>query len=259
MYRFLLRPKWLLFHVVVLTGVVGMLFLARWQWNKHIARDDFVAMVETRQGPKVQAQDLVTLMKNAESPADIEWYRVTATGTYLADAQLQQINRTQDGANGSNVLTPFRVDGGPILIVNRGFVPNGVDVPPPPSGTLLIGGTARTTQLRRTGELTDAETDDDVVVRRVDLALISERLQLDLADVYVDFIASKPASAAPPTPVPPPDLGGGPPHVSYTVQWIFFSMSVAAGWVFAVRRSLKTRRQSALPAVSAGPPAEPSA
>lgn len=256
MYRFLLRPKWLLFHVVVLIGVVGMLFLARWQWNKHIARDDFVAMVETRE--RAEPQDLVTLMNTAGTPAAIEWYRVTATGTYVADAQLQQINRTQDGANGVNVLTPFRVDGGPILIVNRGFVPNGVDVPPPPSGTLVIGGTTRATQLRRTGELTDAQTDVDNAVRRVDLALISERLQLDLADVYVDFIASKPSSPAPPSPVPPPDLGSGPPHVSYTVQWVFFSMSVAAGWVFAVRRSTKTRRQSALLAVSGGPPAEPS-
>src|SRR4051812_1678921 len=38
MYRFLLRPKWIVFHIAVFAAAIGMLGLARWQWNKHLDR-----------------------------------------------------------------------------------------------------------------------------------------------------------------------------------------------------------------------------
>ena len=257
MYRFLLRPKWLLFHVVILASVVGMVLLARWQWNKHIARDDFVSMVEARE--KSDPKELAPLLASGTAASDIEWYRVTATGSYLATGELQQINRTQNGVNGVNVLTPFQIANGPVIIVNRGFVPTGITVTAAPSGTLKIGGTARTTQVRNTGELTDDPSASNTEVRRVDLSFIAEHINIAVVPIYIDFIASQPASASPPVPVPPPNLGGGPPHVSYTVQWLFFSLCAIAGWVFAVRRSAMTRRQAAALPASTEPPAVPSA
>lgn len=268
MYRFLLRPKWLLFHIVVLASVVGMLFLARWQWDKHVARDAFVATVNDREA--AAPLDLAPLLGTGTAAADIEWFRVAATGSYLPTDELQQINRTQDGVNGINVLTPFQIDNGPIIMVNRGFVPSGITVPAAPSGPLRVGGTARTTQIRKTGELSDDPSAANTEVRRVDLTFIAQRLHLDLAPVYLDLIASEPAAASPPVPVPPPNLGDGPPHVSYTVQWLFFSLCAIAGWVFAVRRSAKTGRQhgqqaaamviGATPSTPSGePPVQPSA
>lgn len=242
MYRFLLRPKWLLLHVVILISVVGMVLLARWQWNKHIARDDFVSMVEARE--KADPKELAPLLASGIPASDIEWYRVTATGSYLANGELQQINRTQNGVNGVNVLTPFQIDNGPVIIVNRGFVPTGITVTASPRGTLKIGGTARTSQIRNTGELTDDASATNSEVRRVDLVFIAQHIDTKIAPVYLDFIASQPASASPPVPVPPPNLGSGPPHVSYTVQWLFFSLCAIAGWIFAVRRSMKTQRQA---------------
>jgi surfeit locus 1 family protein len=87
-------------------------------------------------------------------------------------------------------------------------------------------------------------------VRRIDLPLISEIVGLDIAPVYIDFIASQPAAASPPIPVPAPNLSGGPPHVSYAVQWVVFSICAVVGWVFAIRRSLRTRKRVAAAAVS---------
>lgn len=242
MYRFLLRPKWLLFHVAILASVVLMLSAARWQWNKHIARDAFVAAVQEREA--ADPKELASMLAANMPASSIEWYRVTATGRYLSEGEQLQLNRTQNSVNGVNVLTPFQIDDGPILLVNRGFVPDGIAVTPAPSETLVVGGTARTSQRRKTGELTDNESADTAEVRRVDLDLIAKRLNVSLAPVYIDFIASKPASASPPVPVPPPNLTSGPPHVSYTGQWIFFSLCAIAGWVFAVRRSAKSRRQA---------------
>ena len=257
MYRFLLRPKWIVFHVAVFAAAIGMLGLARWQWNKHLDRDAFVAKVHARED--AEPLDLAPLLQT-KSAADIEYYRVTATGTYLTTGQLTEINRTQDGVNGVNVLTPFQIDDGPVVIVNRGFVADGTDVPPPPVGTLLVGGTARTSEVRKTGELTDNSDGATTQVRRIDLPLISKTLGIDVAPVYIDFIASKPPTESPPIPVPAPNLSGGPPHVSYTMQWIVFSICAIVGWVFAIRRSLRTRRREAAKAVvSAEDPAVPSA
>jgi len=242
MYRFLFRPKWILFHVAVFAAAIGMLGLARWQWNKHLDRDAFAAKVHAREDAEpIELAPLLT----TKSPADIEYYRVTATGSYLTTGQLTEINRTQDSVNGVNVLTPFQIDDGQIVIVNRGFVADGVDVPPPPTGTLLIGGTARSTEVRKTGELTDNSDGATTQVRRIDLAVISKLIGRDVAPIYIDFIASKPASDSPPIPVPAPDLSGGPPHVSYTVQWCIFAVCAVVGWAFAIRRSLRNRRREA--------------
>ncbi|MEI7619257.1 MAG: SURF1 family protein [Actinomycetota bacterium] len=249
MYRFLLRPKWLLLHVVVLSSVVGMIFLARWQWDKHIARDAFVETVQGRLA--AEPKELAPLLSKQTPAANIEWFVVTASGSYLATGELRELNRTQNGFNGINVLTPFQINSGPIIIVNRGFVPDGAKVPAAPTGTIVVGGTARTSQTRQTGELTDDPSASNNEVRRVDLAFIAKHIDQTIAPVYLDLIATQPASPSPPVPVPPPNLGSGPPHVSYTVQWLFFSLCAIAGWVFAVRRSAKSARQAATHAQTA--------
>src|SRR4051812_33776735 len=185
MYRFLLAPKWIAFHLAVIATIVAMILLANWQWTKYGARNDFVDTVHARED--APPRELVPLLSSGALPADIEYSRVTAAGSYLRD-QLVQINVTQGGANGVNVLTPFQVEGGPIVLVNRGFVPDGTDVPAPPDDHVIVGGTARTSQARRTGELTDNQSGSSNEVRRVDLPLISSRLSLTLAPVYIDLI-----------------------------------------------------------------------
>ncbi len=248
MYQFLLRPKWIAFHLLVIAAVIGMLSASKWQWDKYNARKDFVDLVEDRQDPdRTSVVALNALLEDTVDVDDIEFRLATAQGSYLSDRELLQINRTQDGVNGVNVLTPFQIEGGPIVVVNRGFVPDNVDPPQPPSGPLTIGGTVRVTQQRRTGQFSDDPQADSNEVRRVDLPLISQRLDLQIAPVYLEFIAAqKPAAVGvPPIPVPEPDLSGGPPHLSYAVQWLIFTISVIVGWVLAVRRTLRADRRRA--------------
>ena len=241
MYRFLLRPKWILFHLLVFSAAIGMLGLARWQWNRHLERDAFVSRVHAKEA--LEPVDLAPLLVGS-IPSEIEFRRVTASGSYLDGPQFVEILRTQNGVNGVNVLTPFQITGGPVVIVNRGFVAEGQPVPEPPSGTFRIGGTARRSEVRRTGELTDNNDGATNQIRRVDLPVIASKLGIDVAPMFIDFIASQPAATAPPDPVPPPDLSGGPPHVSYTVQWIIFSIAAVVGWWLAIRRSLRNRERA---------------
>lgn len=250
MYRFLLRPKWILFHLLVVAGIYGMLNASKWQWDRYNSREAFVERVETRNDPRrTPPVPLVELLDKRID--DIEYLIATAQGSYLPDGQLIQIQRSQDGYTGVNVLTPFQIEDGPVVLVNRGFVPDRADVPAAPSGQLLIGGTVRTSQKRQTFQLTDNASGDDVEVRRVDLPLIEQRIDMDLAPVYLEFINSVPATPTPPTRLPAPDLTDGPSHLSYTIQWLIFAIAVGVGWFLAVRRSSRPKRLVALSATGA--------
>ena len=239
MYRFLLRPKWIMFHIAIATAAIAMLYLAAWQFGKYQDRNDFRSMVAAREA--AEPQPLQPLLAAKQQPSAIEWFRVTATGRYLTDRQLREINVSQGGVVGANIVTAFQVDGGPLLVVNRGFLGDAQPVPQPLAGPIVIGGRARTFETRRTGELSDDGSSDNDEIRRIDLAVVQQRFGHDVAPVYIDLIASKPAQGPSPVPVPAPSLEGGPPHLSYTFQWIIFSICALAGWVFAVRRSARNR------------------
>ncbi len=250
MYRFLLRPKWIAFHALCLFGIALMLWLAMWQLRRLDERQEFNAQVVARsEQPAVTIDEL--LVEPDFDPDEASWRQVTAAGTWLPQ-QIVVFNRTQGGVAGDNILTALVQDDGVTVLVNRGFVPLDTPTPPPPTGRVEILGTVRPSQERRTGELTDDEL-AVTEVRRVDIDRLAPQLPGQVAPVYLDLVASEPAiSAVDPAPVPAPDLSDG-PHLSYAGQWFIFAVAVAIGWVFAVRRSIRTRRRDALTAEPGGP------
>ena len=76
-------------------------------------------------------------------PAD-EWRPVTLEGEYLADEQLLVRNRPHGGTAAFEVLVPFRLDDGRVLLIDRGWVPPGEDqplpdeIPAPPEGEVTV-------------------------------------------------------------------------------------------------------------------------
>jgi cytochrome oxidase assembly protein ShyY1 len=240
MYRFLLRPKWIGFHVLVVAGIVALVSLGFWQLRRLDERRDFNARVEARTDLPPAPLDEVLA---SGPPDEIEWRTVTVTGRYLPDEQFVIVNRSQGGRAGENVATPLDVGDGRTLIVNRGFVPLTVDVPPAPVGAIDVVGRVRQSQARRTGQLSDPSAGELTEVQRLDIPRLEPQLPGDVVPVYVDLLVSQPAEAPGlPDPVQRPPLGEG-PHLSYAVQWFIFSLCVAIGWVLAVRRSIRTRRR----------------
>ncbi len=240
MYRFLLRPRWIGFHLLVLAAVVLMVNLGFWQLRRLDERREFNATVTERieQGPV--PLDAV-LDEAGDDPESVEWRQVTASGSYLPD-QILVFNRSQGGRPGDNVVTPLELDDGRIVLVNRGFVPLGLDVPPAPTTPVEVLGRARPSEERRRGQLTDAADGPVTEVRRLEIERIAPQLPGEVVPVYVDLVLSEPpAGPDDPTPVPAPELDEG-PHLSYAVQWFIFAACVVVGWVLAVRRSVRSRR-----------------
>jgi cytochrome oxidase assembly protein ShyY1 len=256
-FSFLLRPKWIAFHLLVIGSILLMIWLAFWQLDRLDARRAFNDLVsEQIDQPPVPLDQL--LAEAGDDPTAIEWRQALVSGTYLAD-QVIWFNRSQEGLAGDNVLSALVTDDATgrqlTVVVNRGFVLLGTDAPPPPSAETEILARVRVPTARQRGELTDATDAGEPVteVRRIDLGQLAAQLPGDVPPIYLDLIDANPAiGPGDPTPVPPPTLDEG-PHLSYAAQWFIFAACVLIGWVLAVRRSIRSHRRDALTAATAGP------
>lgn len=262
MYGFLVHPRWMAFHLLVVAAIVTMVNLGFWQLRRLDDRQAFNATVEARYDePPVPLDELVpaTAAPDDDSLDGVEWRPVSVAGTYLPDETFFVVNRSQNGRAGQNVVVPLRLEDGRILIVNRGFVPLATDVPAVPAEDVEIVGRIRTSQERGLGQLTDPGEGDLDVAQRIDIPRLTPQLPGEVVPVYVDLVESSPAEPEPfPEPVAAPDLGEA-NHLSYAGQWFIFSIAVAVGWVFAVRRSARSHRRAEQPreqaAVEADQPA----
>ncbi|MFT4658894.1 MAG: cytochrome oxidase assembly protein ShyY1, partial [Ilumatobacter sp.] len=85
MYRFLFRPAWLAFHLIVVAGVLLMATLGVWQLERLSERKDFNRTVRERS--QTAPIDFTTLLDDLETglldPTTAEWLPVTTSGTFL--------------------------------------------------------------------------------------------------------------------------------------------------------------------------------
>lgn len=223
-----------LLTVAVALGVVLMLNLAAWQWDRHVARREFNAALVARLGdPAVPLADVLVL-----DPADAEWRTANAVGEYVDGADLRVVNRSQDGRAGTNAVSLLRLEDGSFVYVVRGFLPLDLEPSAPPAGRVEVTGRVRISDERRTGEVSDPASGVLTEVQRLDLGRLASQVPGALAAVSLDLVASSPADdpRLATVALPGTDLG---PHLSYMVQWILFSAAAIVGWVLVVRRELR--------------------
>jgi surfeit locus 1 family protein len=143
------------------------------------------------------------------------------------------------------VITPLLIGDGSAVLVNRGWVPLGLDQVPvtealPPEGQVTIEGWARPTQRRPALGPEDPGEGRLLAMNRVDIDRIEEQVPFDLAPVYLvlmgDQIEGQPILAAPPT---FDDEGS---HLAYAIQWFGFTLIGIFGYLAIIRR---TGRRSA--------------
>ena len=256
----MLKPKWIVFHVVVVAAIVLMVNLAGWQLRRLHQRQDFNARVEANTqlavAPLTEVVAAITAADTAARPMvaeSVEWRRVVATGTYLQGEQVEVVNRSQLGEVGRNVVDVLVLADGTAVLVNRGFVPSTEPTPPTPAGEVEVIGRLRRSEQRSTGQTEDASGVELQQIRRIDIAKLQPQIDPTVQPMYIEQLQSKPAEGAWPEPVVAPELGEG-PHLSYTFQWLIFSVSVAVGWVFAVRRSAATLSGRRVPTRKGSPP-----
>src|SRR6476619_6596327 len=142
-WTFLLRPGWLaLFVVVIAFAYLCFTVLAPWQLGKNTKTSRENSQIS--RSLKAEPVPLTSVLPQQDSSApDEHWQRVTATGHYLPDRQVLARLRVIEGDPAFEVLVPFAVDGGPTVLVDRGYVRPvaGSQVPPidpPPADPVTV-------------------------------------------------------------------------------------------------------------------------
>ena len=245
MYRFLLRPSWVLLHVTVVATIVLMINLGLWQFDRYHERLDFNEIVSAR--IEAQPQDLNELLLEIETGTktanEAEWLNVFASGEYLDQQTVNAVNRSQGGFSGVDPLTPMRIAGGnQLVLINRGFIAQSAqnqESAPAPVGAVEIFGRVRVSEVRKTGGLSDPANGLLKEVINIDLNRLGQQIQDLNTEIFIEVLKSNPADSMLLVPIADPILSSG-SHLSYTAQWFIFSVFVAAGWLVVVRRKLKS-------------------
>ena len=234
MYRFALRPLWILSHLFAVAVVVAFVLLGLWQLDRHEQRADRNATVQARS--ELAPVPVVDALDGVADADDLRFRTVTASGTY-GDRDLLVDNRSKDGLPGAWVLTPLRLDDGTTLVVNRGFQFNDggrVTPEPAPAGPVSLEGTVTTWEGDGCGVRTGADGDP------VGMACLRRPTAEDVFGAEVLPVVVQAQSATPPAsdllaPVPLPELDDG-PHRSYAVQWFIFATIIAVVYPLILRR-----------------------
>jgi len=123
--RSLLLP--LLFMAISLPTLVG---LGIWQWRRLGEKEALLARIEARTKLPAQAVSLKELVASGLSADQLDYTPVTLNGRFLNADEVQIFTNRPDAEAGHlsgvgyDVLTPFAAEGGGVILVNRGFVPD---------------------------------------------------------------------------------------------------------------------------------------
>ncbi|GAA2213074.1 SURF1 family protein [Nonomuraea monospora] len=247
-YRFLLTPRWLALHVVVLLVIPAFVFLGRWQFGRFEERSANSERVTANiEAAPVPLERLASAGQQVKE--DDRFRRVTVAGTYDTAHELVVRRRPQEGHNGYYVLTPLVTGGGAAVIVNRGWVPAGAtadahpEVPAAPTGQVTVTGRLRPSETEENSGITDRAGLPPGQVLLINPGKIGQGLPYRLVGGYVELTEQQPTPAAAPAPVPEPDVGaGGGLNLAYGVQWWLFIGIAIAGWVLLIRREVAERK-----------------
>lgn len=214
-------------------------FLAPWQLNK----DDDIVERNERIDAAFQTDPVpVTSVFGAagEIEPDEEWSRVILQGRYLPEDEVILRLRPVESSPAYHALTPFQLDSGETILVNRGFsvpVEGQPVIDPAPTEPVTITGHARLNEpTPPTAPMTEAGFEQVYGINTEEISAITGT---DLARDYVQLSEGQPGELRA-IPVPKLDRGS---HLSYGFQWIAFGIMAPLGLGYFIWAELRERRR----------------
>jgi surfeit locus 1 family protein len=253
-YRFLLKPRWILSHLFVFVVVAIMISLGFWQLGRLDERKSANAIITSAMDRQPEPLSTV-LPAGASSTSDqvkaAEYQPFYVSGVYRADEQVLVNNRTNNGSPGYWVVTPLVLADGTAVAINRGWIPfsytedGSWDDFAPPKGTVVVQGLLRQSQVRETNGLVSSPKDPEAgtlrTLARLDVGRLAQQIDERLIPGYISLRAQDPPQVDLPVPVPLPELSQG-PHLGYAMQWFAFSLLTIIVYPLLLRRYARRRQ-----------------
>lgn len=240
-WRQVLTPGWVI--AALLIGVFSyyaFTFLAPWQLGKNealVERNEHISAAFEHDPEPLSSR----LGADGSLGADAEWSRVVATGHYTGDDVLLRL-RPVDGTPAFQILTPFALDDGRVIVVHRGWVKaeNSTQVPavePAPSGEVTITGLLRADEGEHPNPPMHEQGYD--MVYSISPAQIGSLTSTEVVSPYLQLLGDEPGVL---DPIPLPQLETG-NHLSYGLQWILFGLAAPAGLIYFLYSDSRERRR----------------
>ena len=244
--RFSVRPRWIIFSVLVVMVSVGCVMLGFWQLDRLEERRSANAVIASRlvRDPVPLGQLLEALQPQAgaeSDPADYQFARVSASGVFTEEGRVLVRSQVVKGQAGVHAVFPLDLGDGTGVLVNVGWFPLGLDPPPvtslyAPQGRIDLIGFLRADQERPALGRTEPEGRLETVAR-IDVSRIQRQVDLRLLPLWIHLIAPDDPDRLP-VPVPQPTLDEG-SHFSYAVQWFSFGLIAVIGYVALMWKQFK--------------------
>lgn len=216
-------------------GTLILLGLGTWQMQRLAWKTALIA--EREAGLAMPPARLPTAFENADEAKSYDFRRVRVEGVFQHD--LEQIFGTEARNNvlGMHVLTPFIQEGGPAVLVNRGWVPVAAVDPETRSegqigSEVEIRGIARYRRDDRPNPFTPENNPHSKVWYHYDLDAMQEALKMELSPIVVDADDTVNPGGLP--------IGGGTRitltnnHLQYAITW--YGLAAALIGVYIVFR-----------------------
>lgn len=214
-------------RLVPTLAAIAMVVLTLWLSHWQTRRGDEKAARQQLLAARAQAPT-TEISSAALQPDQILFRRAQARGIFDAEGQLFMDNRLHGGRAGFHVITPLRLPGGDVLLVNRGWVARTSAYPLPPevsvpAGEQVVQGLVTLPPQRF------LELSSDVVAGRVWQNLSIERYaaQSSRPVVPVVLLAAYPGL----TPVEERPDAGEAKHREYALTWLSLAITTMALWV----------------------------
>ncbi|MFG2503710.1 SURF1 family protein [Streptomyces sp. NPDC048441] len=255
MYRFLLTRQWVILTLIGLVLIPTMIELGFWQLHRHEHRVAQNAEISKALDAKPVPAEQLTSPGHSVSKSE-RYRRVSAQGTYDTKHEVVVRRRTNsDEEIGFHVLTPFVLDDGKVLLVNRGWIPaNGPQtafpkIPAPPKGENTVTGRMMTDETSAESGIKNLQGLPDRQIMLISSGQQAHSLGKEVLGGYIELTSPKPADGSPQV-IGEPEHSDIGPHMAYAVQWWLFCAGVPIGWVVLVRREVKDRRAAAAEATA---------
>lgn len=239
--RFLLRPGWLALAAVVgLFAFLCFSVLAPWQLGKNTStshRNDLIT--QSVDADPVPIGDVLSI---GGFSSENEWRRVVATGSYLPDKEVLVRLRSIREQPAYEVITPFVLNDGPTVLVNRGYVLpiRGTQPPPidaPPTGEVTLDARVRVAEGTSREPIEEA---GHIQVYNINPDQIGVAVGIGAVDAYLQLDADQPGGLGV-IDLPQTDAG---PYLSYGLQWLAFGIMAPLGLAYFVRAEWRERRKA---------------
>lgn len=242
--------RWTIYISLAVVFAIACAFLSNWQFSRNEERGRQLALVDANYDAAPVALEDVIPPGAALDPGD-QWQPVELVGRYVSDDQVLVRNRPHGGTAAFEVLVPFELDDGRVLLIDRGWVPPGEDRPEPDAVPAAPEGQVAVVARLKPGEPapSSGRSAPEGQVATINLPLVAAAISEDTADAlelsaYAIMASEDPAPSSAPQQLESPSADPG-PHLSYAIQWILFAIMGFVFITYVIRTERKHRREDA--------------